>query len=438
MKKQNGIPMPWELAGCDPKTPVLLALSGGADSRFLLDRLAKGSQRDGFSVLLAHVNHGIRGTNADRDETFCRALAKEYELPIEVLRADIPALAKANGRGIEEQAREVRYSFFECLMRERKIPLLATAHQADDLLETMLFRIARGTGAAGLSSILPVRPFGNGFVTRPLLNLSAAEIRAACKKEELEFVEDETNADPTYARNRIRAQVIPALEKLYAEPQKQAAKLAARVRQDEDFFAGQVNAVWQESFSKKLPCEVFTKLHPALRVRVLTRFLSENGVTADSAMLERAEGLIEGKNGRKIPLSGTAVLFRRQDCLIVEEKAEAVPAYRLPLTEGENRLPGGIVVIVEEGKKTKRAPENEEMTAWSLHFSNLSAALRAGYFWRLRNEGDAILRGGHHNRLRKLWREAGVPEELRDRLPVLCDKDGIVWAPLCGFADGKN
>jgi len=429
--------MPWELAECDPKTPVLVALSGGADSRFLLDRLAKGSKRDGFPILLAHVHHGIRGASADRDADFCRDLAKRYQLPIEVLSADVPLLAKASGRGIEEEAREVRYAFFEKLMNERKIPLLATVHQADDLLETMLFRIARGTGTTGLCAILPVRAFGQGFVVRPLLGFSAKDIRNACRAEGLEFVEDETNADPIYARNLIRARVVPALEMLYAEPQKQAAKLAARLRQDEDYFDGQIRTVWQESFFKSLPCEVLMEMHPALRVRVLIRFLSENGVTADSVMLERAEDLIQGRNGRKIPFSGSALLLKRQGELVVEEKNEVVvPTYRLPLTEGENRLPGGIVVTVKEGKKTKRTPESEDMTAWELRFPDLSIALNAGYFWRLRSEGDAILRGGHHKRLRRIWRESGVPEALRNRLPVLCGKDGIVWAPFCGFANG--
>ncbi len=438
MKRQNAIPMPWELAGLDPGTPVLLALSGGADSRFLLDRLARGSKQDGFPLLLAHVHHGIRGENADRDADFCRALAKEYDLPIRVLSVDVPALAKEHGRGIEEEARAVRYAFFEQLMRERNIPLLATAHQADDLLETMLFRIARGTGAAGLCAILPVREFACGFVTRPLLELSAAEIRKCCRAEGLAFVEDETNIDTTYARNLIRAQVIPALEKLYADPQKQAAKLAERLRQDEDFFACQIQAIWEAPFREKLPCAVLANLHPAIRTRLLTHFLSENGVTADSAMLERAEELTRGRNGSKIPLLGGLYLFKRQNHLIVEEKAEAVPAYHISLFEGENHLPGGMTVTVGEGKKAKPLPENKEMTAWKLQFPDLPAALGAEYFWRTRKEGDSILRGGHHKRLRRLWRECGVPEELRDRLPVLCGKEGIVWAPMVGFSDRKK
>lgn len=439
MKRQQHLPpMPWELAGFAPQTPVLLALSGGADSRFLLDRLAKGSLRDGFPLLLAHVNHGIRGESADRDEDFCRTLAARYGLPIQVLHANVPALAKANGKGIEEEAREVRYRFFETLMREQNIPLLATAHQADDLMETMLFRIARGTGAGGLCSILPVRPFANGFVTRPLLKLTAREIRNACKREGLDYVEDETNAEQIYARNLIRGKVIPALEQLYQAPQKQAAKLAERLRQDEDYFAGAVNAVWQKSYQNQLPCAVVAELHPSIRARLFTRFLSENGVTADSAMLERAEGLVAGRNGRKIPLVGNVYLLKRQNYLVIEAKTEAIPAYHIPLCKGENHLPGGMVVTVGEGKPEKPTPRNPEMTAWKVQFPVLSAVIGAGYEWRTRREGDAVLLDGHHKKLRRLWRAAGVPELLRDRLPVLCNQNVIVWAPMVGFADRKK
>ena len=149
--------MPWELAKTDPKTPVLLGLSGGADSRYLLHVLAQGAKRDGFPVYLAHVHHGIRGETADRDCAFCRELAKAYGFPIEVLYADVPAQAKEHGRGLEEEARRVRYDFFSRLMKQKGIPLLVTAHQADDLLETMLFRFARGTGGGGLCGMTAVR-----------------------------------------------------------------------------------------------------------------------------------------------------------------------------------------------------------------------------------------------------------------------------------------
>lgn len=430
------IPMPWELAGCDPKTPVLLALSGGADSRFLLDRLAKGAVRDGFPLLLAHVHHGIRGETADRDRDFCRALAGAYGLPIEILQVDVPALAKASGRGLEEEARTARYAFFGSLMRERKIPLLATAHQADDLLETMLFRIARGTGGGGLCAIQSARKIPEGWIVRPLLELTAAEIRRACRREGLDFVEDETNADSTYARNRIRKEAIPALEALYPAPQKQAVRLAERLGNDEDYFRTVVDRFFGEHPGPELSCPVLQELHPAIRSRVLARWLAGNAeVTADAAMIARMEDLIAGANGRSVPVNRKTSVVRRKNTLRVAEKSAPAAAYRVPLREGETALPGGVTVRVGIGQPTNVYNLSTENV---LNFSATPAMMEQNLFWRGREPGDVILRGGHHRRLRRLWQAANVPEDLRDRLPVLCRGEDVVWAPFVGFADEKE
>ncbi len=438
MKPARGlIRMPWELAGTDPKTPVLLALSGGADSRFLLDVLAKRAERDGFSILLAHVHHGIRGETADRDCEFCASLADRYGLPIEILRADVPALAKASGRGLEEEARAVRYEFFARLMRERGIPLLATAHQADDLLETMLFRLARGTGAAGLAAIAPVRPFETGFLTRPLLQLTAAEIRAACAADGLDYVNDETNADPSYARNRIRREAVPALESLFPEPQKQAVRLSERLRADEDYFAGVVRAFFAENPSPSLSCEALGNLHPAVRSRVFSQWLSDAGYSADGALLARLDDLLAGANGRRASLSRRAYVARRRGMLAIETREPAVAPYRVPLSRGTVLLPCGITVTV--GIADESTKIHNLSTEHALFFSPDPAMIMNGFYWRERRDGDAILRGGHRRPLRRLWREAEVSPALRARLPVLCAPDGsIAWAPYVGFSDEKR
>ena len=148
---------PWRLAGLPPSTPVLLALSGGADSRALLHLLYTSAQADGFRLLLAHVNHGIRGEESLRDRAFCQSLAKQYGLELLLLDADVPALAAESRRGLEEEARSLRYDYFAARMREEGIPILVTAHHANDNLETLLFRLCRGTGLSGLGGIAPVR-----------------------------------------------------------------------------------------------------------------------------------------------------------------------------------------------------------------------------------------------------------------------------------------
>ena len=155
---------------------VLVALSGGADSVFLLRLLAALSARDGFKLRALHVNHGIRGDEALRDEEFCRALCRELGVPLTVVVLDVPSAARARGEGLETVARALRYEALdECLRADPDISYMATAHNATDHLETVLQHMLRGGGAAALVGIRPVRD----RLLRPLLCLSGEEIREA-------------------------------------------------------------------------------------------------------------------------------------------------------------------------------------------------------------------------------------------------------------------
>ena len=225
---------PCKLANTEPDTKVLLAFSGGADSMVLLDMMQK--EYPNTPILLAHVNHGIRGMEALRDRDFCESVAKERGLEIAFLDVDVPTLAKERGQSLEEAAREVRYAFFTDLMREREIPLLLTAHHADDHLETVLFRLSRGTGLSGLCGIAPIRSFGEGYLVRPLLGFTKKEILQYCKEQGLDFVTDSTNADTTYARNRIRADVLPVMEDLYADVSHRAVRMSVEFAEDDDLL----------------------------------------------------------------------------------------------------------------------------------------------------------------------------------------------------------
>ena len=167
---------PHTLAALPPTSGVLLALSGGADSRVLLHLLAADAKKHGYPLHVCHVHHGIRAVEADRDEQRCRDLAAVYGCPVHVLHADVPALAKQSGESTEMVGRRVRYDHFATLMREHGLPLLATAHHADDHAETLLMRLLVGTSTTGLGGISPIQPFANGDLVRPLLHATRAEI----------------------------------------------------------------------------------------------------------------------------------------------------------------------------------------------------------------------------------------------------------------------
>lgn len=435
-----GFVAPAALAGVAPDTPVLLALSGGADSRALLDVLASLSARDGFPLLLAHVNHGIRGEDAIRDREFCRSLAERYGLELALLDADVPALAAEQGQGIEETAREVRYAFFERLMRERQIPLLATAHHADDNLETLLFRLCRGSGLRGLGGIAPCRPFGGGYLVRPLLHVSRREIEALCAERALAFVTDSTNSDTAYARNRIRAEVIPILESLFDAPQKRAAEMTEGLRADESYLSEAAEQIYRENLTDgMLSCAPLEELPESIRRRVLRRWVEQNvGAEPERVHLQALDLLLcrSGKGAGEVALPRDRVAVREFGRLrILLRETAAVADYHIPLMLGRACPSGAEFEISVARTDHPRNVYNLYTHNCIISYSRFDI-IKNGAYWRPYREGDRILRGGMHKRIRRCWNEAGIPARLRTTLPILCDSEGILWAPFVGLRDG--
>ena len=202
------------ISGMPPQSSILVGFSGGADSTALLHLLKKYAELTGAKLYAAHINHCIRGEEADRDEAFCKSFAQELGVTFFSLRTDVPKIAEQTGESVETAARRVRYEYFDSLMSENNIHILATAHNADDNLETILFNIARGTGLSGLCGIPNIRPCANGVVVRPIINMEKREILNYCEQNSLKFVTDSTNVDTDYTRNKIRAQIIPVMREV--------------------------------------------------------------------------------------------------------------------------------------------------------------------------------------------------------------------------------
>lgn len=416
----------------------MLALSGGADSAALLHLLTVCARRDGFSVLPVHVHHHIRGEEADRDAAFCRSLAEAYGWEPVIREVDVPRLAAQRGKGLEETAREARYAFFEELMHERRIPLLATAHHADDNLETVLFRLCRGTGLPGLCGIPSVRAFAGGFLTRPLLPFTRREILAYCAQEDLHFVQDSTNSDPSYARNRIRILVVPELETVAGNPQKSVSRMTRALSQDLDFLCGQAECFLKANLCEgKLPVAPLQSLHPAVRRRVLAAFLPQapEGVHVDA--LE--ELLTRGASGSSCSLPGGYRAWVQEGMLsVLPELRQNALLRSLPFREGIFPLCDGKLTILV--KRIENLNDDQKVHNLSippyLIVNGYSDIMLETLFWRCREQGDTILLRGMHRKLRRLYREAGIPPAVRDVMPLLCDREGILWAPYVGTRDG--
>ncbi len=429
---------PAHLAGMPSDTAVLLAFSGGMDSRVLLALLAEQAKRDGFSLTLAHVNHGIRGADAIRDREFCREVAREYGLELCVLDADVPTLAAARGQGIEETAREVRYAFFARVMQEREIPILATAHHADDQLETFLFRLCRGSGLRGLGGIAPCRRFGNGYLVRPLLAATRAEIESFCRARGLAYVTDDTNTDCTYARNRIRAEVIPVLSSLFVNPQGRIGELTEALREDEALLSEMAERVYTEADQNgQLSCKVLADQPRAIQARVLRLWVKKTaGLQLERSHLRALTELLlfDGESHAEVALPHDFVAVRWFDGgRILSRLPVAVPGERIPLAMGCITL-GDCEITVQMACDARKV--HNLYTQTCIISSSIFDIIKDSAYWRAYREGDCILRGGMHKKLRKLWNAASVPPRLRTALPILCDAEGILWAPYVGMRDG--
>jgi tRNA(Ile)-lysidine synthase len=188
---------------------VLVAASGGADST----ALALALKELGCDIVLAHVHHGIRGKRADADARFVRALAKKLGAPFQLGSFDVPAAAKARGESLEMAARRVRRDFLVATAKREKIRFIATGHTADDQAETVLMRIVRGTGVAGLAGIPYATAHGGVRFVRPLRDVTRAQVLTYLRGRRQTWREDETNAHDFALRNRVRNEILPLLEK---------------------------------------------------------------------------------------------------------------------------------------------------------------------------------------------------------------------------------
>ena len=203
---------------------VTVALSGGADSVSLLYALLAVSDELGITVNAAHLNHSIRGEEAERDQQFVTNLCKKLKVELFCEKRDVPAFAKENGLSLELAARKVRYEFLEGVAQGK----VATAHTASDNLETMIFNLARGTSLKGLSGI----PVKRGIYIRPLILCTRQNVEDYCKENEISFVTDSTNLSDDYSRNKIRHNVIPVLKEINCAAEESALRTSFGIAED--------------------------------------------------------------------------------------------------------------------------------------------------------------------------------------------------------------
>ena len=210
---------------------VLAAVSGGPDSVCLAHFLAQMARRKNLALELFHVNHGLRGREAERDADSVRALGRALGVPVRAAQARVRAVAKARGLGVEEAGRKERYRLLAARAKSGRFSLVAAGHHLDDQAETVLLHLLRGTSLEGLGGIAPKRELAPGVaLIRPLLPLTRAEVLLYLELHGLSFREDKTNRDEAFARNWVRAEVLPLLESRAPGVKERLSLIAAKVR----------------------------------------------------------------------------------------------------------------------------------------------------------------------------------------------------------------
>ena len=411
---------------------VIAACSGGADSMALLLFLLRCRKLLGIDVLAAHVDHGIRGaaSRADADfvADFCRKNGVELLL-YDALREGV----NVPPRPSEEWARGLRYAFFDRIAAQRQA-LVATAHTCSDQAETVLFRMARGTGLHGMGGISPRR----GCYRRPLLCLTRSETEAYCAALGQSYVQDETNRDPIYARNRIRQDAVPAL--CYANPaaERNVVRLCEQLRALDDWLNQKAAALLQQAAAgsgyrlQTLQTADEPVLSTAMhRLVGAERDPEEKLVSLLCAVVLRGEGAVQLTTESRYVVHGD-VLVREECCCKMPP-----PAPPQPLAEGHFSLPDGYIMEIQRLKYEKFL-KNQAIFKNVLNYAADCAKIQGNIQLRTRDAGDTFRPAGRHVRktLKKFYNEQGYTARERRFLPLLARGSEVLWLWGCGFAEG--
>ncbi|MEA4824136.1 MAG: tRNA lysidine(34) synthetase TilS [Clostridiaceae bacterium] len=403
---------------------TVVGFSGGADSTALLLILTAL----GIPVTAVHIHHGLRGDEADRDAHFCEALCARRSIPF--IRRDVRVLENLNGRGIEGAARTLRYRALAKVAYETGAAYLAIAHNASDALETALFNLARGTGAAGLG-IAPTRVLPDGVtLLRPILALTREEILVYLASRGESYVEDGTNAGDDAARNILRHEAIPALTRVNARAVQHALSAFAHLREDDAALFTYARRLATVPASAKAIADA----PRAVAVRAIRLLYGRDDLTEKH--IRAVLALCRTQTGHaSVDLPGICAV-REYDALRFLARENPAQPVDIPLTAlpvGETtELPGaGLRLTV---KRTKM-PAQMSNTFHKIYVD--SCAIHGILFVRSRKSGDTFRVCGAKGSktLKKAFIEAKIPVGERDSVPVILAGDDIAAVAGLGVAE---
>jgi len=420
----------------DAGSHILVGLSGGADSVCLLVILHSLREELGFTMSAVHIHHGIREITADNDAKFVKNLCEELDIPIKIVRRNIPQEARETGESIEECARKIRYEEFakEALQYEKS--LIAVAHHKDDQAETVLFRIMRGTGIKGLKAMRPK----NDNIIRPLLCVNRREIIDFLDREKYSYCTDETNEDVEYSRNRIRHLILPEAEKICSEAADHIAEIANEAARTDAFLEKMAHELYEKALVSDEPQQ------KAMDAFVLS---AEDEILSQRAVKEMIGNMIHSL--KDITREHVSSILN----LLPQEKSASVNLPKNLLVRKEG---GKLIFTIEDSEKKKNLnkevcikvpvpgklllPDGRMMENTLIEGISSSDISRNVYTKcldydkinpdlciRTRQEGDFLITDskGSHKSISRYMIDEKIPKSQRDEVYLLASGSEIYW-----------
>lgn len=376
---------------------VLLAVSGGADSVVMLSLFIQIMDKLSISIEVAHIEHGIRGEASVNDAEFVKQICEKNGIKFNMLSINAPEEAKSAGMTVEEYSRKRRYEFFDTF----DVDKIATAHNADDNAETLIFRLSRGSGLKGAASIPAVR----GKIIRPLIECSGEEIRAYAAEKGIEYRVDSTNADNSYTRNYIRNIVVPSLKEINTSAVKHINEFINDTAEDNSFISKTAeNALSECKTDNKLSIKKLNSYHISVIKRVITLYFGGYDITLDRPHLNEILKLLR-KSGR-IQIKNNIFAVSYNDMLYLHKYSDRsqliIPHYDTISSNNFNICDVDFYCDYDK--------------------------IVGNVYFRSRQAGDIISPAGRGctKTLKKLFNEYKIPQHQRECIPVICDDSGVI------------
>ncbi|MBS3975659.1 MAG: tRNA lysidine(34) synthetase TilS [Syntrophomonadaceae bacterium] len=420
----------------EPHDGVLVAVSGGPDSVALLHALQCLTEEFPLTLWAAHLNHGLRGREAEEDAEFVSHLAKEWGIPAVIEKINVKNLTGKKGLSVQEAARQARYRFLRRVASQRGLAKIAVGHHANDQAETILLNFLRGSGTSGLKGMLPL----SQGVIRPLLQITRKEIEEYCRQHGLPSREDSSNLKTDYQRNRVRQHLLPELER-YNPRILDTINRMSKVLREEDELLEQVCSmsiaplVISTGEGIKIPVREFNLLPAAIQGRGIRQCYAALTGSKEGLAFTHVEGALElarGERKKGITFPCGVAILRQKDWLLL----------RLSVSK---RQPEHFAIEVAIPGDTPLAGQNllvrtrvEEKRGFLLRFSPGTLTNQCVLDWdkvsgpvfvRLRKQGDRFFPLGApgFKSLKEFFIDQKVPKEKRDLVPIIATAKDILW-----------